>query len=120
MSLSVDAIQTAHFYLSSQFRLQISKTGPSLETKGLTRTHSKSSENSPSSPPLDVTVKFVSTPASTLSKPWKRAKRCEEAPPITQNCSFLHQSSIPTPPHRISRIPVAAMEMNIAMNTMLA
>lgn len=50
------------------------------------------SPNSASSADFDVTVKLVSTPPRTLRRPWKTAKRCAETPPITQNCSFLHQS----------------------------
>jgi len=80
-----------------------------------------SSAKSPSSSEaLEVTVKLVSIPASTLSKPWKTAKRCAETPPMTQNCSFLHHSSIPTPLHLISRIPVAKMDRKREMNHMLA
>ena len=40
--------------------------------------------------------------------------------PMTQNCSFLHHSSIPTPLHLISRIPVAKMEIKRDMNQILA
>jgi hypothetical protein len=62
----------------------------------------------------------VSIPASTLSRPWKTAKRWAETPPITQNCSFLHHSSIPTPLHLISKIPVAKMERKREINHILA
>ena len=73
-----------------------------------------------SSPDFEVTVKFVSIPANTFKRPWKSANRCAETPPITQNCSFLHHSSTPTPAQRISRIPVAKMEMKREMNHKLA
>ena len=81
--------------------------------------NSYSSENSSVSPPFRVTLNLVFTPPRTLRSPWHSAKRCDETPPITQNCSFLHQSSILTPPHCISRMLVAAMETNRAMNNML-
>uniref|UniRef100_A0A0A9F4W0 CESA5 n=1 Tax=Arundo donax TaxID=35708 RepID=A0A0A9F4W0_ARUDO len=79
-----------------------------------------SSENSSSSPPFDVTVKLVSTPAMTLRSPWNTAKRREDTPPMTQNCSFLHQSSMPTPLHLISRMLVAKMQIKSDMNQRLA
>ena len=72
-----------------------------------------------SSVALDVTVKLVSIPAITFNKPWNSAKKWAETPPMTQNCSFLHHSSMPTPLHRISRIPVAEMERKRAMNQRL-
>jgi hypothetical protein len=34
-----------------------------------------------------------------------------DTPPMTRNCSFLHHSSMPTPLHLISRIPVAKIEI---------
>jgi hypothetical protein len=51
---------------------------------------------SSSSSPADfaVTVKEISTPDTTLSKPWKTAARCALVPPLTQKCSFLHHSSV--------------------------
>uniref|UniRef100_A0A7C8YCN5 Uncharacterized protein n=1 Tax=Opuntia streptacantha TaxID=393608 RepID=A0A7C8YCN5_OPUST len=80
-----------------------------------------SSAKSPSSSDaLEVTVKFVSIPARTFSKPWQTANRWDETPPMTQNCSFLHHSSIPTPLHLISSIPVAKMEIKSDINQMLA
>jgi hypothetical protein len=79
-----------------------------------------SSAKPPSSACFDVTVKFVSIPAKTFSRPWNRAKRWDDTPPITQNCSFLHHSSIPTPDHLISRIPVAKMERKREINHKLA
>jgi hypothetical protein len=39
-------------------------------------------ENS-SSPPLDVTLMLLSTPAMTLRSPYNTAKRCEDTPPMT-------------------------------------
>jgi hypothetical protein len=39
---------------------------------------------------------------------------------MTQNCSFLHHSSMLTPLHRISRMPVAKMDMKRAMKNKLA
>lgn len=79
-----------------------------------------SSPNSASSADLEVTVKLVSTPASTFKRPWKTANKWAETPPITQNCSFLHQSSMLTPLHLNSRTPVTMMEMNRAKNHTLA
>ena len=38
-----------------------------------------------------------------------------QTPPMTQNCSFLHYSSMLTPLHLSSRMPVAKIEMNRAM-----
>jgi hypothetical protein len=51
---------------------------------------------SSSSLPADfaVKVKEISTPGTTLSKPWKTTARCALVPPLTQNCSFLHHSSV--------------------------
>lgn len=69
-----------------------------------------SSPNSASSAALAVTVKFVSMPASILRKPWKTAKRWAETPPMTQNCSLRHKSSMLTPLHRSSRTAVTIME----------
>lgn len=80
-----------------------------------------SSAKSPSSSAaFDVTVKLVSIPARTFRRPWKTAKRCADVPPITQNCSFLHQSSILTPLHLSSRIPVPKMDIKRRMNHILA
>jgi len=79
-----------------------------------------SSPNSVSSAAFAVTVKFVSTPARTLSRPWNTAKRWAETPPITQNCSFLHRASIVTPLHRSSSTLVRMMEIKRAINQTLA
>jgi hypothetical protein len=78
-----------------------------------------SSKNS-SSPPFDVTLMLLSTPAMTLRCPYNTTKRCEDTPPMTQNCSFLHQSSIPTPLHLIYRMLVVKMQMKSDMNHRLA
>lgn len=78
------------------------------------------SPNSSSSVALDVTVKLVSIPARTFNKPWITANKCAEMPPMTQNCSFLHHSSMLTPLHLSSRIPVAKIERNKAMKNRLA
>jgi hypothetical protein len=59
-------------------------------------------------------------PARTLRRPWKTANRWADTPPITQNCSFLHHSSITTPLHLISNMPVAKMERKRDMNQILA
>lgn len=79
-----------------------------------------SSPKSSSSDALDVTVKFVSIPPKTLSRPCTTANRCADTPPMTQNCSFLHQSSMLTPLHLSSRMPVAKIEMNREMKKRLA
>lgn len=78
------------------------------------------SPKSSSSADLAVTVKLVSIPAKTFSRPCTTAKRCADIPPMTQNCSFLHHSSMLTPLHLSSRIPVAQIEMNRAMKQRLA
>lgn len=78
------------------------------------------SPKSSSSVALDVTVKLVSIPAKTFRRPWKTAKRCADTPPMTQNCSFLHHSSMVTPLHLSSRMPVIKIDMNRAMKQRLA
>ncbi|KAE9609804.1 hypothetical protein Lalb_Chr07g0179921 [Lupinus albus] len=65
---------------------------------------------SSSSVALDVTVKLMSIPARTFRRPCMTAKRCADTPPMTQNCSFLHHSSMLTPLHFNSRMPVAMIE----------
>ncbi|CAL1359396.1 unnamed protein product [Linum trigynum] len=64
-----------------------------------------SSSSSPAD--FEVSVKEISIPAITLSSPWITAARCALVSPMTQNCSFLHNSSSmqphpspPPPPHR--------------------
>lgn len=79
-----------------------------------------SPNSSSSSVAFDVTVKLVSIPAKILRRPWTTAKRCAEMPPMTQNCSFLHHSSILTPLHLSSRMPVVKIEINRAMKKRLA
>ncbi|RHN64865.1 hypothetical protein MtrunA17_Chr4g0073721 [Medicago truncatula] len=78
------------------------------------------SPNSSSSVALDVTVKFVSIPARTFRSPCMTAKRCADTPPMTQNCSFLHHSSMLTPLHFNSRMPVAMIEEKRATKYKLA
>nr|GMD51640.1 hypothetical protein VITISV_039725 [Ipomoea batatas] len=60
---------------------------------------------------FDCDGEFGPLTASTFEQTLKRAKRCEEAPHITQSLLVSPPVVYPTPPHRISRIPVAAMEM---------
>lgn len=79
-----------------------------------------SSPKSSSSDCFDVTVKLVSIPAKILRRPCITAKRWAETPPMTQNCSFLHHSSMLTPLHRSSRMPVVKIERNSAMKNKLA
>lgn len=79
-----------------------------------------SSPKSSSSDAFDVTVKLVSIPANIFRSPCTTAKRCADTPPITQNCSFLHHSSMLTPLHLSSRIPVVKIERNRAMKNRLA
>nr|GMD93148.1 Cellulose synthase-like protein D2 [Ipomoea batatas] len=80
----------------------------------------ESSPNSVSSAALAVTVKLVSIPAIILRIPWNTAKRWAETPPITQNCSLRHQSSMLTPLHRNSRMLVTMMAINSPRNRALA
>lgn len=82
----------------------------------------QSSANSSSSSPvaLEVTVKFVSIPARTLRRPWITAKRWAETPPMTQNCSLRHHSSMLTPLHRNSKMPVAKIDIKRVMKKRLA
>nr|GMD01789.1 Cellulose synthase-like protein D2 [Ipomoea batatas] len=80
----------------------------------------ESSPNSVSSAALAVTVKLVSIPAIILRIPWNTAKRWAETPPMTQNCSLRHQSSMLTPLHRNSRMLVTMMAINSPRNRALA
>lgn len=79
-----------------------------------------SSAKSSSSDALEVTVKFVSIPANIFRRPWITANRWAEIPPMTQNCSFLHHSSMLTPLHLSSRIPVMKIERKREMKKRLA
>ncbi|KAJ4823174.1 hypothetical protein Tsubulata_019229 [Turnera subulata] len=55
-----------------------------------------------------------------MQNPWKTAKRWAETPPITQNCSLRHKSSMLTPLHLSSRIAVAMMEIKRPRKSILA
>lgn len=79
-----------------------------------------SSPKSSSSLALEVTVKLVSIPAKIFSRPCMTAKRCADTPPMTQNCSFLHHSSMVTALHLSSRMLVVKIEMKSAMKKRLA
>jgi hypothetical protein len=71
-----------------------------------------SSPKSLSAEALDVTLKFVLIHANILINPWKITNKWAQTPPIIQNCSLFHHSSIPTLDHGISKRHVAKIDRN--------